>query len=478
MRTQLILALAVSVLAVAVRVNALRYLLPPERSSSKTERVAAAPATERVAAAPAADRGWVDAFKRALRRPAPLSSENEQVAGALADGRGWADAFDRSTGPTAHTAPLYPLMLAGIYRLCGDYSTATRQFVQSGLTLALTVLALLFLPVLAGKLGFSRTAGWMAAFLAAALPFNALVELTGRHENTVAMLALLGLIWCLDDLRRRNWSGRAARLRTGALLGLLVLLSPNFLLVPVLFFTAELAWNRAERGRILRCGALLATMVLLAATPWMVRNYRVLGGFVPLRSNFGLELAVGNRPGADGYTHAEGMEDIHPFYSAAERARLIEQGELTYMRAKQHQAQSWIGEHPRQFVWLTMRRAWLFWVLPEEVWLKIDPAYLPLCIAIYTTLAGAAFVEVLRLLGKNPPLGRLLACVVLGIGLPYLVTHVEQRYRLPLAVLYPLLSLNLGAVLLSGLRHKLLDLVAAARTSSGKLEEIEARANP
>jgi hypothetical protein len=362
-------------------------------------------------------------------------------------------------------------MLAGIYRLCGDYQTAARQCVQSGLTLALTVLALLSLPVLAGKLGLSRAAGWMAAFVAAALPFNALVELTGRHENVVALLALLGLIWCLDDLRRRNWSGRAVRLRTAALLGLITLLSPNFLLVPILFFTAELAWERAERGRILRCGAFLAMIVLLAAAPWMVRNYRVLGGFVPLRSNFGLELAEGNRPGADGYTHAEGMEAIHPFYSAAEQTRVIEQGELAYMRAKQHQALSWIGEHPQQFIWLMMRRAWLFWVMPEEVWLKIDPAYRPFCIAIYTILAVAALVEMLRLLRKNPPLGRLLASAVLGVGLPYLVTHVEQRYRLPLGALYPLLSLSLATGLLSRFRDKLVDLVAAARNPSRKLEE-------
>src|SRR5262249_38707112 len=327
-------------------------------------------------------------------------SGNEQVAAALADGRGWADAFGRDPGPTAHTAPLYPLMLAGLYRLCGDYETAIRRCLQSGLNLALSLSALLFLPVLADKLGLSRAAGWMAAFVAAALPFNALIELMGRHENTVAMLALLGLIWCLNDLRQRGWSGRAVRLRTGAMLGLVALLSPNFLLVPVLFFAAELACNRAERGRILRCGALSATIVLLAATPWMVRNYRVLGGFVPLRSNFGLELAVGNRPGADGYTYAEGMKDVHPFCCAAEQARLIAQGDATYMHTKHHKALFGIGEPPRQFVWLMMRRAWLFWVIPEEVWLKEDTPYLPLYIAIYTTLAGAAFVEILRLLRK------------------------------------------------------------------------------
>jgi hypothetical protein len=73
-------------------------------------------------------------------------------------------------------------------------------------------------------------------------------------------------------------------------------------------------------------------------------------------------------------------------------------------------------------------------------------------------------VEVFRLLRKNPPLGRLLVCVLLGVGLPYLVTHVEERSRLSLAVLYPLLSASLGTVLLSGLRNKLTALAAAVRT--------------
>ena len=81
MKTQLILAMAVSVLAIAVRVDALRRPLPPARSGT----------------------------------------ENERVAASLAAGQGWANAFNRDTGPTAHTPPLYPLLLAGIYRLCGDY---------------------------------------------------------------------------------------------------------------------------------------------------------------------------------------------------------------------------------------------------------------------------------------------------------------------------------------------------------------------
>jgi hypothetical protein len=430
MKIQLILAMAVGVLAVVVRVEALRRPLPPARSGT----------------------------------------ENERVAAALAAGQGWANAFDCDTGPTAHSAPLYPLLLAGIYRLCGDYETDVGRYAQRGLSIALSVLALLLLPVVAGKLGLSPTAGWLAAFAAAWFPPNLRVELTGRHESVAAVLALLGLIWCLADLRQRGWSGWATWLRTGGVLGLIALLAPNFLLVPILFFAAELVGRGAERGRIVRCGFVVAAISFLFVAPWMVRNYRVLGGFVPLRSNFGLELAVGNRPDADGHTYTTGMDLLHPYTSAAERTRLIEQGELAYMRDKQRQAVSWIGEHPRQFVWLMARRARLFWITTEEVWLSLEGGFLPFRVPMYTALAVVVFVELLRLLRENPPTGRLLSCVLLGAGLPYLVTHVEQRYRLPLCGLYLLLNFNLAIVLLSRGWSKIVAVVSALRPQPRKIE--------
>ena len=46
--------------------------------------------------------------------------------------------------------------------------------------------------------------------------------------------------------------------------------------------------------------AKLAMAALLVFTiglvPWTIRNYRVFGKFIVLRSNFGLELWLGNNP--------------------------------------------------------------------------------------------------------------------------------------------------------------------------------------
>jgi hypothetical protein len=373
-------------------------------------------------------------------------SENERVAAALARGRGWCDAFAAGTGPTAHVAPLYPLLLSGIYRLCGTYQTPAGRLAQASLAIAGSTLVVLLLPLLARSLGLSVGAGWAAAFVAAWLPANLCNEATGSHEQIVATLALFGLVAVCLRLQHENWSGRRALGTAALVVAVVTLLAPNFLLVPALFFLAEGWWRSGERRRILRCGLTLLAVVLVTVLPWLVRNYVVLGGLVPLRSNLGLELAAGNRPDADGYTYTAGFHEMHPFYSAAERARLVRVGELAYMKDKQREALGWIAARPGGFAWLTLRRAFLFWFTPDERWYTLD-FRLRLSARVYGLLGLAMLAELLRLLRRGHPAGRLLACTLLGVGLPYFVTHVEMRYRLPIVGLSALLACNLAAVI-------------------------------
>src|ERR1700676_2106079 len=51
--------------------------------------------------------------------------EMGRIARALVTGYGYADPFDGHTGPTAWVPPLYPLLLAGIFKICGVYSAAS-----------------------------------------------------------------------------------------------------------------------------------------------------------------------------------------------------------------------------------------------------------------------------------------------------------------------------------------------------------------
>jgi hypothetical protein len=393
-------------------------------------------------------------LKVLLRMPpaAGFGVENERVAAALARGEGWADAFP-GTPATAHVAPLHPLLLSVLYRLCGNYETVAGRAVQEGLSITLATLIVLLLPVLARKLGMSPVAGWAAAFVAACLPANMWDEATGHQDQVLATLVLLGLVWLFAHLRASGWTNWRALGATGVLLGVIALLCPNLLLVPALLLGIEWACAKEARGRIVRCGLVLAAFAALFIAPWMVRNSRVLGGFVPLRSNFGLELAVGNRPGADGHTYLLGFGEMHPFGSAVERERLMQMGELAYMKDKQRQALAWITAHPAQFARLTLRRAGLFWFSADERWYQLTPK-LQLSIRIYGLLGILSLLELLRLLATRHAAGRQLFGTMLGVGLPYFLTHVDTRYRLPIVGLSALLSCNLLAALILRSREK------------------------
>ena len=54
--------------------------------------------------------------------------------------------------------------------------------------------------------------------------------------------------------------------------------------------------------RNLVIAALFTTLII---APWTIRNYAVLGGFVPVKSQFGFTLWVGNNPYATGTTFVD-----------------------------------------------------------------------------------------------------------------------------------------------------------------------------
>ena len=359
------------------------------------------------------------------------------MAVSPAAGRGWADAFAAGSGPTARI-PGHPLLLAGVYR-CGSYQTSTgdwprkvwRHFRGSRPVAPPSV------GSAAGVLGGRRLD---RRFRVALLPAELWTEVAGSHEQVLATPALLGLIAALDFLQRRGWSDRRAILTAGIAVGVTALLCPNLLLVPALFVAAEGAWRVAEWKRVLVAGLGIFAITLVVILPWVVRNYYALGGFVPLRSNLGLELAVGNRPGADGHTYCLGFAEMHPFASAAERGRLAERGELAYMRDKGQLALTWIADHPAGFASLTLRRAWLFWFGMHESWWRLE---CPTRTRVAGVIGLTAILALLGLLCHGRPAGRLLACALLGAAVPYFVTHVEPRYRFPVVGLFALLSCDL-----------------------------------
>src|SRR5262245_18619975 len=122
-------------------------------------------------------------------------------------------------------------------------------------------------------------------------------------------------------------------------------------------------------------------MIVVVVSPWFIRNYLTFDRFIPFRSNFWLEMRVGN---------TGDLSDIvpdwsHPATNKAEMAEYRRLGELNYMAFKRRQTLDFISAYPDAFVSLTLRRflcVWTgFWSLQL---LRLDPLSAPH--AILTTI--------------------------------------------------------------------------------------------
>jgi 4-amino-4-deoxy-L-arabinose transferase-like glycosyltransferase len=200
----------------------------------------------------------------------------------------------REIQPSSSYAPGLPLFVAGVYWASGGIH----------LTLALVLLALLSaaaipMTFLLGKRMAGPVAGLIGAAALAAYP--ALLEYQGMllTEPFAAFLLSASLVTFLWTAERRSpW----AWLGSGALLGLLALVRPEYLAIAVLLPLAWLA-REAIGGRLRQAWAmvgvsLLGTVVVLA--PWTIRNAVALDRAVPVSTGGGKALFIGTYLDADG----------------------------------------------------------------------------------------------------------------------------------------------------------------------------------
>jgi hypothetical protein len=392
------------------------------------------------------------------RARAPVHAELELSAIHLAQNGTLGNVYYEPTGPTAHVSPLYPLVLAGLYLVCTPGSLPA-LLVQSALAIAATAAGLALLPWLARRAGLSETAGWLAAYGLAVAPVNYYYESFGDWDQPFAAVLLLGLVGCFLSLHATRWGRPRVVVLAGVLWGAAGLLQPSLLPAWGLMVLAELAAQAGRRRRVVAgtAGMLAVGLVLLA--PWVVRNYSALGGFVPFRSNFGLELAYGNYPGATGCSHVDWTAPNvartlrHPHPNKAECDRLRALGELAYMRQRQEEAVAWIEANPGAFARLTLDRFRMFWFPDAEMFGWYSPqgpsVATLLKVLAFGGIGALALGNVCRLAWLRHRAAGLFAAALAGAPLAYLITHVELRYRLPVHALAALVAAD-GAVALWG----------------------------
>lgn len=242
-----------------------------------------------------------------------LGYEAGQVARSLAEGRGYGSPLGIETGPTAWFTPVYPLLLAGVFKVFGVLSAPASLAIRvlNSLFSALTCIPLFFLGRrLTGKpLGVASA--WVWAFLHTAVFFPAVWV----WDTSLAALVLATVLWATyrvaDTTRLGAWAGY------GALWAFAALTNPSVVsLLP--FLLGWVVWKVAGvRTRRMRLAAAALVMFAAGLSPWLIRNGMVFGRPLMLRSNFGLELWLGaNSEVPDSWTWW-----LHPNDNEAEREK-------------------------------------------------------------------------------------------------------------------------------------------------------------
>lgn len=264
--------------------------------------------------------------------------------------------------------PGYAYFLAAVYKVAGPGYLGPRA-VQMALGLLNALLAFLL-----ARRYFGNIAGLvLAALMATFWPF--IYTETDFEEPVVSVFLLLALAHVLTrwaERDRRTWMAAAA----GALVGLVGLMRPNALLLvlPVLWWTCWVHGRRGERRRSTKTAAAVIAGTILLVSPATIRNYVTARDFVPVSSNGGINLFVGNREGADGLVKIT-LPGIGTLDTCFDHIGIVESVERITGRPMKHSevsnyftglAVDWIRGNPGEFTRLLWRKALLFWG-PVEV---------------------------------------------------------------------------------------------------------------
>ncbi len=284
--------------------------------------------------------------------------EMGRIGASLASGQGFSNPFGPSTGATAWEPPLYPYLIAAVFRVFGIYSQTSAVVL---LALNSTFSALTCLPIfLIARRIFSEKVAIGSAWAWAVLPNIIFWCTRAVWETSLSALLLTTIIWLTLSFEDRD--GWLPWLQFGLLWGITALSSTSSLS----FLPAAGLWvlyRRARRGKRSVAGSVLASAIFFACiTPWLVRNHEVFGKFIFIRDNFGAELRLGNGNGAEGIW----MEYLHPTQDVYAMRQYRAMGELPYIAMRQRQAFDYIQAHYDRFANLCLRRFVYFWAAPPK----------------------------------------------------------------------------------------------------------------
>ena len=401
--------------------------------------------------------------------------EAGRIARSLVRGQGYANPFNGLSGPTAWLPPLYPLLLAAVFKVFGVYTRASAFVVLTLNSLFSAAVAPAVYEIGARVFdakGIARRgakvaapvglwAAWVWAVYPAALQYAVHwvweMSLTAFLFGWVVVVALR--LKEKQGIRSRE-KGIGLWVAFGGLWGLIALSNASLLLC----FPAMMIWiawpksreegldHRRERRPLAgdpggvrdwerRVAGVGVACVVFAAvvTPWVWRNERALHGFVLTRGNLGVELHESTLERNDGFPWGTTL----PLWPGdAEFKQYVAMGEVRYSAMRGSEAKARILAQPGRTLRWTLDRFLFFWDgtphlrgrHPAQEYLR----QLSYCFISVCGLLGLALILRRRVEGTG-----LFVLIFVLLPLPYYLVTVQPRFRHPLEPLIAVLAVVL-----------------------------------
>ncbi len=379
---------------------------------------------------------------------APFEQETGSIARSIATGNGFSSPFGKETGPTAWLTPVYPLIVAAAFKMFGIFTVRSFFFLVFLNILFSTAACIPIFHVGNKVAGIGVASG--AAWLWALFPNAIMIPFEWIWDTSLAALLAATLLWATlalaESQRLRDWCAY------GLLWGFTLMTNPSLgSLLPLLlgwaaYHSRPKSDSPIKDRRWITRPALALGLAVLCCVPWTVRNFIVFNRLVPLRSNFPLELYIGNN---------ENYDDKHPRYPGSitkerETLRYFRMGETPFMDEEMRKAKKFIVTHPRVEAILFGKRFAAFWVgipNPIDQFLATD-SWLVRGLILCATFSGiGALLGIAKLIRRHSPYTFPLAVFPIVFPFLYYITHTSLRYRHPIdPVVLLLTAIAVGAL--------------------------------
>jgi 4-amino-4-deoxy-L-arabinose transferase-like glycosyltransferase len=365
--------------------------------------------------------------------------EMGRVARSIAQGHGFSSPYEGNTGPTAWEPPIYPYVMAGVFKLFGIYTHVSAWVLLSINSLFATLTCIPIYRIAQRTFG-ERVAAW-SAYAWGLNPYIWYWSIHWIWDTTFTPLVLAWIFLLALELapvapdacvapdalvRGRRNADTSTWILFGALYAIGALANPTML--AFLPFCGLWIWRQRYRGGLPSlAGVALSSLVFFAVlSPWVIRNYEVFHRFVFLRDDFGLQLRLGNGPYADGML----MAYLQPNLNKLELEKFQSLGELAYAESCKRQASDWIRAHRGRFAVISLKRLFYYWNgVPRET-SSVAPVDFRTSAFLATSIL--AIWGVARAIRQKQPGAWLFAGLMIFYPAIYYFVYPHARYRHPI----------------------------------------------